>query len=552
MIYISRITVALVFLAFGTALFAQTHTSVGLENEAVYRLIKNAETRGLIDSLPLAKPYPQSFVVDALRKISVKAGHLSEREKRILDGQLSRYAKSTDDVLSLRIETTQHTDLLDIGNVHSINAFGVNVHSDIMETVSVLGLGYLMLDKINANAYAPYTYTVVWDTPHWILYDGVNTGVGTRNTEVVEYLAMGYKVKHEIAASLFDGNLLLRWGRFRRDWSVGEASLQLSGSARPFDGFETNIRLGSIGRISSVVGSLGQYRIDGQEQKMLSTHILELTPFPWVTLSLFESMIWGKRFELVYLSPLSIYHFGQLGTTGDIDNALVGFNISVHVFPYVEFFGSFIEDELKLGRLADLFTYVGNMFAFQAGFRASIPWIPFGEILVQYTKLEPFVYAHYAQEYPFFDSDMSVNINYSHNGENLGYPLPPNSDEMKIGLKFLLPEGLGANLGFRHIRHGDNPNPDAAEEDYVIRGDIDVPLDYANVFEYGEKDFLNDGIYERITELSLNASYDFASIPLAASFGYTFAHANNYKNIEGNRKSWHAVTLSGSFQYSIF
>ena len=550
MINISRISFVLVFLAFGTALVAQTHTSVGLENEAVYRLLKSAETRGLIDPLPLAKPYPQSFIADALRKISEKAEHLSEREKRILNDQLSRYAKTADDNLSLKIETAQHTDLLDIGNVHSINAFGVNVHSDIMETVSVLGLGYVMLDRLNGFAFAPYTYTRVWDSPHWFLIGSGILGDEIYNNWVIDGLAMAYKVQHEISASLFDGNLLIRWGRFRRDWSIGDGSLQLSSSARPFDGVETSIRLGSIGRISSVVGSLGEFRRDGQEQKMLSTHILELTPFPWVTFSLWESMIWGKRFELVYLSPLSIYQFGQLGTTGDIDNALVGINVSVHLFPHVEFFGSFIEDEITLDRLTELFTYVGNIFAFQAGIRAFIPWIPFGELLVQYTKIEPFAYAHYAQEYPFFDSDNLVNINYTHNGENLGYPLPPNSDEIKIGLNFFIIEGLSANIGFRNIRHGDNP--DAAEDDYVIRGDIDVPLNYANAIDFGDKDFLNDGIYERITELSLNASYEFTSIPLTASFGYTFAHAENYRNIVGNRKSWHAVTLSGRFRYSIF
>ena len=550
MINISRISFVLVFLAFGTALVAQTHTSVGLENEAVYRLLKSAETRGLIEPLPLAKPYPQSFIADALRKISEKAEHLSEREKRILNDQLSRYEKSTDDILSLRIETTQHTDLLDIGNVHSINEFGVNIHSDIMETVSVLGLGYLMLDRLNGFAFAPYTYTRVWDTPHWLLIGSGTMGGQISNNWVIDGLAMAYKVKHEISASLLGGNVFLRWGRFRRDWSVGDASLQLSGSARPFDGFETGITLGSFGRVSSVVGSLGEARKDGRGQKMLSTHVLELTPFPWVTLSLWESMIWGKRFELVYLSPLSIYQFGQVGTTGDVDNAFAGFNVSIHVFPYVEFYGSFIEDELKLGRLDELFTYVGNMFAFYTGIRASIPWIPFGELLVQYTKIEPFVYAHYSQLYPFFDSDNLVNINYTHNGENLGYPLPPNSDEIKIGLNFFIIEGLSANIGFRNIRHGDNP--DAAEDEYVIRGDIDVPLSYANKIEYGDKDFLNDGIYERITELSLNASYDFAAIPLAASFGYTLAYADNYQNIEGNQKSWHAVTLSGRFRYSIF
>ena len=549
MIFISRITLALVFFAFGAILFAQTHTSVGLENEAVYRLLKNAETRGLIDSLPLAKPYPQSFVADALRRISEKDEHLSDIERRIIHDQLSRYEKSTDDVLALRIDTVQHTNLLDIGDVHSINAFGVNVHSDIMETVSVLGLGYVMLDRLNGFAFAPYTYSRVWDSSHWFLVGNGIMGRQITNSWAIDGLAMAYKVQHEISASMLGGNFFLRWGRFRRDWSVGDASLQLSGLARPFDGFETGITLGSYGRISSVVGSLGEARKDGRGQKMLSAHVLELTPFPWVTLSLWESMIWGKRFELVYLSPLSIYHFGQAGTTGDVDNAFVGVNMSIHLFPYIEFYGSFMEDELKLGRLTELFTYVKNMFAFYAGIRASIPWIPFGELLVQYTKIEPFVYAHYPQQYPFYDSDNLVNINYTHNGENLGYPLPPNSDEMKIGLSFFIMEGLHAHIGFRNIRHGDNP--DAAEDEYVIRGDIDVPLDYANKNEYGDKDFLNDGIYERITQLSLGVSYDFSAVPLTASFGYTFAHAYSYQNIEENQKSWHAVTLSGSFRYFI-
>ena len=60
------IFVFLIFLSVG--LFAQQNLSVPLTDDA-YFLLENASLRGILPTLPAAKPYTLSFVLDNLNKV---------------------------------------------------------------------------------------------------------------------------------------------------------------------------------------------------------------------------------------------------------------------------------------------------------------------------------------------------------------------------------------------------------------------------------------------------------------------------------------------------
>ncbi len=74
-------------------------------------------------------------------------------------------------------------------------------------------------------------------------------------------------------------------------------------------------------------------------------------------------------------------------------------------------------------------------FGLQGGVQWVIPKLPFTIASFQYTKIEPYTYSHYPQQYPFFDKDYYFDINWTNDGENLGYHLPPNSDEFLIKIE---------------------------------------------------------------------------------------------------------------------
>ena len=57
-------------------------------------------------------------------------------------------------------------------------------------------------------------------------------------------------------------------------------------------------------------------------RKMFSVHRLELFPFNWLYLSVWESAVYAKRFELSYINPIMPYLIGQY-ISGDLDDVVM-------------------------------------------------------------------------------------------------------------------------------------------------------------------------------------------------------------------------------------
>lgn len=528
-------------LLFSNFLPAQTHSSVDIiKHSDVYILLESAQLRGLIPVINQTKPYLKSLVKDKLEKLERKRSSLSTIEKNILNLYMEEYKISKDFSFSALIESDNNFNIENLSHPHSINALGFKVGSDVFSWLSVDAEFSMMLDRTNEVAFLPYTFTKTWDHHHMDVEDRIDLSY--------KEFAISNRSREEITLAAKDGDNYIRLGRFRRDWGPGESSLLLSGAGRPFLGFDTGMQFGDFAYFSSTTGSLGQtVSVDSDsEQKMISAHKLTISPFPWLNLSVWESVIFGKRFELAYLSPVSLYIVSQMGIAGDKDNSTLGFDFNANISNFGRFYGSIFIDEIEHDKMDQLFTYPKNMFAYYTGFKAAVPQIPFGLMTFQYTKLEPFVYTHYEQDYPFYD--IPININYTNDGESLGYPLPPNSDEFKLLFSFIPVPNIIVDLGASYIRHGDNPDT----LDYLIMGDIDEPLLYSNMIEYPDKDFLHDGIYEKIFSIFGKISYSLPQIPLKVYAGYGFSYSANSGNTEGMVEVRNIITLGGTYTQKIW
>jgi len=134
------------------------------------------------------------------------------------------------------------------------------------------------------------------------------------------------------------------------------------------------VTLGRFAYLSTTTGSLGHTvsADSDSEQKMISAHKLTIAPLPWLSLSAWESVIFGKRFELAYLSPVSLYIVSQMGIAGDKDNSTMGFDFKANLRSLGRFYGSLYINEIEHDKLDRLFTYPKNMFAYYTGFKPSI------------------------------------------------------------------------------------------------------------------------------------------------------------------------------------
>ena len=146
-------------------------------------------------------------------------------------------------------------------------------------------------------------------------------------------------------------------------------------------------------------------------------------------------------------------------------------------------------------------------------------------------------------------------------GKNLGYYLPPNSDEFLFQIEGQPLPGWHFALGYKHIRHGDGDRrlgqvegrtnavfentvdkvqiADEAAKDSLKDTKTDEGKLYTGIYDPKSyfarnktqsdgkrppKDFLHDGVYEFIHVVTLDLAYRFRRIPLQAVAHFMFSH----------------------------
>ena len=131
----------------------------------------------------------------------------------------------------------------------------------------------------------------------------------------------------------------------------------------------------------------------------------------------------------------------------------------------------------------------------QAGADFTLPVGLFSKLSVQYTKLDPFFYTHYThingflhpiyQNVPYDpenpeDFYTKLETAYVNKGENLGYPLHPNSDELLVKANIGIGVGWESIITVKYQRRSGQ---------YGFRIDMPVPLGYEDIELYDDKDF---------------------------------------------------------------
>jgi len=505
---------------------AQGHLAVEL-GHPVYSVIETAELRGVITRLSSVKPYTSQQVAELLATMMGHMEAFSPAERALIRQYAEEFKAGTGVEQSLwedkngkaragiRVEATTKLDaggLYDLIDGSSSTALKDMWHlnsrwvpyleGDPLPWLSMKGEAGFTFDKIEEDLYLPYDYTKEWDATHiWF-------GTPRNSDGTLDYPTVSYDIREDIAAETNNGSLMVRLSRFRRDWGIGAGSFALSGTARPFVGCETVFRPSKYFAVSGLVGSLTNWEKESNEkstaqdslgkytaisyQKMLGLQRMELFPFDWLTVSATSTMVGAKRFELGYFSPLlfSVMYQNQLA---DFDNLGVQVDGQILVPRIGKFYASFYADEMEITNLSELFTKARNMFALQGGVKVPVPWLSFATFTAQYTKIEPFVYSHYATWYP--DYRMRVDTSYTQDGENLGYYLPPNSDEFLFKFEVTPAPDWRVSLKYRFVRHGDNPQADWDSSLAEIYGDVNKYMDYSQLDSYN-KSFLHDGIYD--------------------------------------------------------
>ena len=549
------------------AVTAQTHNAVSLEDTALYDFLDLAEMKGYSRSLRAVRPYPKSYVVKTLEEIARHRIKMSPAEKDVLQEYYDKYVINEDkDFLKdgdLRLEGERFNLTIDADAETQLNAqlneltdssaeawAGVGFAGDVTDYVSwnlEFDAGAMMVDNYDSatsygpESYEPYTYTKTWDGGSHPLsslnnYEGMPTD-----------LSLGYSYNTEIAASFWDNQLDMRFGRLRRNWGeVGEGSLFLNADARPMMGIDGSFTPWKWLSVSFLIGELEygeQFRSDDDysikgtsstQQNMFSMLQVEITPNDWLYVSLIDSGVYLKRTELGYMHPLMSSFFFQ-NNVGDFDNMGFGGNLVLKKAGLGKAYASLFVDEAKLNQ-PDFFTRYANMYAYQVGAEAVLPGLSWSSLTLQYTKIEPYTYTHYTvSESPWYEGQ-AMETGYMNGGESLGYGLEPNSDEIMIKYRAQPKRGLTVNGRYRMVRHGTNAG--SYYESWGWDGETDdLDADSDPDGAYGnddEKDFLKDGVYEWYHILGIGGEWDLTSkgqpVAFGADYCYVFKYYTDYES----------------------
>ncbi|MDR0551495.1 MAG: hypothetical protein LBG72_05710 [Spirochaetaceae bacterium] len=584
---LKKITLVAALVAAAIFAEAQTHTSVSLDSR-VYYILEQAETRGLCKPLSGIKPYTREVVVSAINEIlnTPEGKRLSDTERGILEDCLKTYSKpekgldlmrggyynethlgKNDTVLSANIgtglEVQGSTGLYDSFNK---NYFGGEVwlslflNGDIGSHISyelggeggIFQVPRNLLGKYNTYyegfenvdgsenqnkkidiyseplTHFPYTYKKRWDGSIYFLQD-LYTYSSWPDTP-----AGAYNLTSELTASFWENRITARLGRISREWNSTSfgSSLALNQAARPFLGIEAEFRPFAWFSIASMTGFLEYYNTEGIKesarnfQNIFSTTLLQFRYKNYLFLDVGEGVVYPKRFELGYISPITNSIFYQ-NNVGDFDNMSMNISLKAQYPGIGNIWFSLFWDEAYW--VLNFYKLDRTMIALQGGTVIPLPFLAFTSLKISYTVVNPYCYTHTRNFNPWY-GNIPMETSYTNNGVSLGYYIPPNSDEVLVRFSTSPAKSVSAHLQYQMIRHGADFGDSAVDGSNLLSELNPDGRDGSNPVL--KRFFLHDGAYQWMHIIKLGAEWKPAKIPLTF-FGEAGAVISYFTNVEG-------------------
>ena len=398
-------------------------------------------------------------------------------------------------------------------------------------------------------AVLPYSYKKHWDGSVYYLHGGMNSaGLTGWPFET----SCGFGMQGEIHGTFFNDLFSVGIGRYNREWGAMDtgSSLVLNQNAHPFFGVDTTVNLFKWLNFSALTGFLefpnqnyinenawyprddAGNKIEDIKDSFFFHNLFSMAEFNFdftnVHFDFGSTVVYPNRFELGYSFPL-VDRVVYQNNVGDYDNLALFANLKGMLPGIGSIWGSVYIDEINALK-TDALHNTRCMFAYQAGSKVNIPWLPFTVLSLRYSKIEPYCYTHEAldpeKNQPYYSHYICEN--YTNNGESLGYYLQPNSDEIFVKLETQPLPAASFSLQYQLIRHG----VDWGSESNIYSGSSIYSELPAGRYGPGRnnlhKYFLKDGVYEWMNILALQASYDCKHFGIPLQFYGTVGYVHNW------------------------
>jgi len=253
--------------------------------------------------------------------------------------------------------------------------------------------------------------------------------------------------------------------------------------------------------------------------KWFSMHSLEVYPLPWLTFSVFESIVWGPQFDLLYALPFASYYYAE-GLDGFPNNAQIGLTGSLKFPSAVRADFILFVDDASFNDLIKFHFDTKIIATLQAGvsWTPNLPWLT--RLSLNGIMITPYTYSH-----TNFNGDLPGAPNYldyTNAGQNMGPSLDPDSARLELNALFTPDPILDIDSFVRAIFHG-NASTDASPP-YAGTGTIfdnGYATEAFNTFH-----FLSQSVIEKTIQAGFDShAYLKTSIgKLEISLSYTFEY----------------------------
>jgi len=265
--------------------------------------------------------------------------------------------------------------------------------------------------------------------------------------------------------------------------------------------------------------------------KFLALNGLELYPTDWLTLGIYEAVVWGPRFEPLYLLP--VISFYAQGMAGYQDNSFIGISGGVK-FPHaVKADFLLYIDDASFNDLARLHFNTMLVLSFQTG----VSWTPNLPFLTRLSAnvllVTPYTYSHTDD-----NGDVPGNanyLNYTNQGQNIGPSIQPDSARFEVNALLRPVTYLDLNVFGRLTLHGNGSAgiPGGGDgtifDDGYVGGKPTYAPGYALPAGFVYTRFLTQSVLEKSLQTGIDAkiNLDTPAGHVQVDLGYTLQYVLN-------------------------
>lgn len=416
-------------------------------NDPIYTDISNWENLGIIRNVPPLRPYPLKLITSFLQTVmeceySDQAAKAQAHYERIfgktvdIGFEVSDYYKYGSNKVDKSGEngTKNTVNELDIsptvvGDIQANDYLSVGLKANVLVTTE--------LEKQPLPTFDRKTYDAVNDTTDLkfaqaFLDMNATASIGTENL----YFQGG--ISRNSFGPFYDDNVILSPSSFH----TGNASVVYR---------QNNW---SYTKAMFILGATNDLGGNVRPNKFMMMHSIDFTPFSWMTLSYYENVIYGGRFDPIYLLPFVPFMVAQ-GIGSFNDNLQMGVTLKIRPITGLSWNTDIFIDDMAASDFVKLKFDTKFRFGAMTGLVWSPLDSPISEVSANYTMITPYMYTHeqFAEDGNPTGSNGTNYQNYTNNGDVIGTSLPPNSDRFAFKIKANPINNLNISFGATMVRH---------------------------------------------------------------------------------------------------